>query len=64
MVRPGDAFLVPTGTGYAFGAVLHVDRHRSQAVVRFQAMDYGRAQLDLVEQWKAVLDRVGTEVRP
>lgn len=63
MVRMGDPFLLPTAMGYAFGAVLQVDRNSDVAVVRFQHLDYGRASLDLVEQWKGVLTRVGTEVK-
>lgn len=39
-----------------------MDRNSDVAVVRFQHLDYGRASLELIEQWKGVLTRVGREV--
>lgn len=63
MVKVGDAFLLPTPTGYSFGAVLGVDHLREAAVVRSQAGEYGLASIPAVEHWKEELARIGAEVK-
>lgn len=63
MIRAGDAFLMRTATGYAFGAVMAADEARDVAFVVFQNGDRGTAAPSLVQRGMELLASMAVEVR-
>lgn len=61
-VMPGDAFLMQTPTGYAFGAVVTNDDDREVAFVVFQNGGQGTAAPSLVRHGMQLLARMAIEV--
>lgn len=61
-LRLGDAFLMRTATGYAFGAVWSADEERDVAFVVFQNGDRGTAAPGLVRHGIGLLAQMATEV--
>jgi hypothetical protein len=62
-LQPGDAFLMQTPTGFAFGAVIAADEKRDVAFVIFQSGASGTAASPLVRYGMQVLATMATEVK-
>lgn len=61
-LQPGDAFLMQTPTGYAFGAVVTSDEARDVAFVVFQSGAIGTAPPSLIRYGMQALATMATEV--
>lgn len=61
-LQPGDAFLMLTPTGYAFGAVWSADEERDVAFVVFQSGARGTAAPAIVRHGMQQLAQMATEV--